>query len=125
MNSDKKIGIWMDHSNANLIELNTADANRSIHSKFSSIVKEDARRKGEKQLHTKEQQMHEAYYKEIADEILKYNHVLLFGPTDAKLELYNYLAKDLHFKHVKIDIESADKMTDPQKEAFVKKHFVQ
>lgn len=124
MDSDKKIGIWMDHSNADLIELNTTDVHRSIHSKFS-IEEEDTWTKGEKHLHNKEQQLLEAYYKEIADEILKYNHVLLFGPTDAKLELYNYLIKDLHFKHVKIDIESTDKMTNPQKEAFVKKHFVQ
>ena len=56
--------------------------------------------------------MHEAYYKEISDEILIFNHVLLFGPTNAKVELQNYLNKDLHFKDIKIDIEPADKMTD-------------
>jgi len=31
--------------------------------------------------------MHEANYKEIADEILKYDNVLLFGPTNAKTKL--------------------------------------
>ncbi|MBQ0740210.1 hypothetical protein J9332_38615, partial [Aquimarina celericrescens] len=68
-------------------------------------------------------QLHEAYYKEIADEILKYDNVLLFGPTNANIELYNYLTTDLHFKDITIAIESADKMTDNQKVAFVKKHF--
>jgi len=67
--------------------------------------------------------MHESFYKEIADEILKFDHVLLFGPTNAKTELHNYMNKDLHFKDIKIDIESADKMTDNQQDAFVKKHF--
>ncbi|MBI3234993.1 MAG: hypothetical protein HYZ42_13320, partial [Bacteroidetes bacterium] len=61
--------------------------------------------------------------KEIATEILKYNHVLLFGPTDAKKELHNFLKKDSHFKEVKIDIQSADKMTDNEKDAFVQSHF--
>ncbi len=67
--------------------------------------------------------MHEAYYKEISDEILKYDQVLLFGPTNAKSELHNFLNKDLHFKNIKIDVESADKMTDHQKNAFVKNYF--
>jgi len=38
-------------------------------------------------MHNKRQQLHEVYYKEIADVILKYNNVLLFGPTNAKTEL--------------------------------------
>lgn len=74
-------------------------------------------------MHNKEQQMQEAYYKKIADKILNYEHVLLFGPTNAKTELNNYLGKDLHFKDIKIDIEPADKMTDNQQIDFVKNHF--
>ena len=37
--------------------------------------------------------------------------------------LHNYLNRDLHFKDIKIDIESADKMTDNEKHAFVNNHF--
>ena len=74
-------------------------------------------------MHNKRQQLHEAYYKEIADTILNYDHVLLFGPTDAKTELNNYLNEDLHFKNIQIDIEAADKMTDNEKDAFVKNYF--
>lgn len=51
---------------------------------------------------------------------MKYEHVLLFGTTNAKTELNNCLNKDLHFKDIEIDIESADKMTDNQQVAFVK-----
>ena len=68
--------------------------------------------------------MHEAYYKDLGDVILEYDHVLLFGPTDAKTELHNYLNKDLHFKNIRIDVESADKMTDNEKAVFVKNHFI-
>jgi stalled ribosome rescue protein Dom34 len=74
-------------------------------------------------MHNKRQQMNEAFYKEIADEVLKYDHVLLFGPTNAKSELHNYLSKDLHFKDIKIDVETADNITDNEKIAFVKSHF--
>lgn len=123
MKKQKNIGIWMDHSIANLINLNSKKPNHSIFSKFTSETKEEVFNKGESHMHNKEQQMHEAYYKEIADAILKYDHVLLFGPTNAKKELHNYLNKDSHFKHIKIDIESADKMTDNQQDAFVKEHF--
>jgi hypothetical protein len=124
MESSKKIGIWMDHSTADLIDLNVENKQQYIQSKFSFDDKEETLKKGEKRMHNKEQQMHEAYYKEIADEILNYDHVLLFGPTNAKLELHNYLLKDMHFKNVQIDVETTDKLTDKQKEAFVKNHFI-
>lgn len=123
MKNEKNLGIWMDHSSANLIDLNAKENNLKIESKFDFDTQEEALKRSEKTMHNKRQQMHEAYYKEIADEILKYNHVLLFGPTDAKTELHNYINKDLHFKDIKICTETADKMTDNQKDAFVKSHF--
>jgi len=123
MDKKKNLGIWMDHSMANLIEVNEPASSQSIQSDFTHNTESDAIHKSENIMHNKEQQMHEAYYKKIADEILKYDHVLLFGPTNAKSELHNYLDKDLHFKDVKIDVEPADKMSDNEKQAFVKKHF--
>ena len=125
MKINKKLGIWMDHSSANLINLHSNKNNHSIASKFTSNKKVEALNKSESIMHNKRQQMHEVYYKEIADEILKYDHVLLFGPTNAKTELHNFLNEDLHFKDIKIDIEPADKMTDNEKDAFVKNHFKQ
>jgi len=122
METKNNLGIWMDHSTANLIDLNS-NINHSINSEFTFNTKEEALSRSENLMHNKRQQMHEAYYKEISDKILKYNHVLIFGPTDAKVELYNYLNKDLHFKDIKIDIEPADKMTDNEKDAFVKSYF--
>jgi stalled ribosome rescue protein Dom34 len=123
MKKNKNLGIWMDHSTANLIDLNTKKNNHSIASKFTFNTKEEALNRSEKGMHNKRQQMHEAYYQEIADEILKFDHVLLFGPTNAKTELHNYLNKDLHFKDIKIDIDSADNMTENEQFAFVRKHF--
>lgn len=121
--NSKCIGVWMDHSNANMIHINDEKNVHNIISKFNFNVKVEALSRSENIMHNKEQQLQEAYYKEIADKILIFNHVLLFGPTNAKTELNNYLKKDLHFKNIKIDLEPADKMTDNEKYAFVLNHF--
>jgi stalled ribosome rescue protein Dom34 len=123
METKKSLGIWMNHATANLIDLNSNNKIHDVLSKFTYEVQDEAIRKSERGMHNKRQQLQEAYYKEIADSILNYNHVLLFGPTNAKTELHNYLNEDMHFKNIQIDIESADKMTDNEKDAFVKKHF--
>jgi hypothetical protein len=67
--------------------------------------------------------MHEAFYKEISTVRLKYDDVLLFRATYSKLEPYNYLNKDLYFKDIIIDVETDDKTTDNQQNAFVKNDF--
>ncbi len=64
-----------------------------------------------------------AYYRKISDIILQCNEVLLFGPTDAKKELYNLLKEDSHFSQIQIVVQSGDKMTDNQLHAYVKEYF--
>jgi len=123
MKTQKNLGIWMDHSIANLFDLNNDKNSRSISSEFTFSMKEEALNRSKSIMHNKEHQMNQAFYEEIAEVILHYDHVLLFGPTDAKLEMHNYLKKDSHFRNIKIDIESADKMTNNKKDAFVIKHF--
>jgi len=49
--------------------------------------------------------------------------VFLFGPTDAKVELFNILEADHRFAKIKIEVKHADKMTENQQHAFVKKFF--
>lgn len=123
MKARKNAGIWMDHSNANLMDVNEPKNNHLITSKFTFEMKEETLIRSEKTMHNKRQQLQEAYYKEISKEILKYDHVLLFGPTDAKTELHNFLKEDAHFEHIKIDVESKDNISDNEQVAFVKKHF--
>ena len=113
----------MDHSTANLMECKDAITSHTIESDFTQTNKADVLQKGESHMQNKEQQLHGAYYKEISNQILKYDHVLLFGPTNAKTELHNLLKKDLHFKDIKFDIESADKMSNNEQIAFVRRHF--
>jgi hypothetical protein len=47
MKTQKKVGIWMDHLNANLIDVEATDRNRTITSKFNYDVQDEAIRKSE------------------------------------------------------------------------------
>ena len=89
METQKNLGIWMDHATANFIDLNSEKNSNAIDSKFTTETKEEVLGRSEFTMHNKEEQMTEAFYKEISEKILKYNHVLLFGPTNAKIELFN------------------------------------
>ena len=124
MPTSKRLGIWMDHASANLIEF-TVDpiVTTTLDSKFTHDVKEQSVSKSEGLMHHKEQQEESEYYKKLGNVILNYDDVILFGPTDAKTELYNLLKADHRFAKVKIEVISADKMTENQQHAFVKKHM--
>jgi len=120
----EKLGIWMDHTLANLIEF-TFDPieTKVLESKFTHEVKEQALHKGENRMHNKEQHGLADYYKRLGDVVKNYKEVVLFGPTDAKIELLNSLIKDHHFDNVKIEVKQTDKMTENQQHAFVKDYF--
>jgi len=124
MNTKKRIGICMDHSVAHLMEFKTGIPDTiTIESKFTHLEKERSLVKSEILAHNKENHEQSQYYKKLADEIRKYEEVVLFGPTDAKLELHNLLNSDHSFSKIKIDIINTDKMTDNQQQTFVREHF--
>lgn len=122
MKSKNNLGIWMNHSIARLIKVDSNDYSSSIESKYSNTTKRVINR-SENVMHNKERQIHETYYKKIGNEILKYDHVVLFGPTKAKSELYNLLSKDSHFKDIKIDVETTDSISASDQHDFVDRYF--
>ena len=124
MRLGKKIGIWMDHSVAHIMEfsIDTIET-KNIESTFTHQEKEQSLTKSENLMHNKEQQKQGAFYKQLADIIKNYDDVILFGPTNAKVELLNILNADHHFENIKIRVEQADKMTENQEHAFVKDYF--
>lgn len=124
METKKQIGIWMDHSIAHVLEpKDNTIITSNIESEFTHEQRQHALGKNENLMHNKEHQMQSKYYKTIADTIKGHTEVLLFGPTTAKEELSNILKADHHFTDVKIEVMHADKMTENQQHAFVKKHF--
>ncbi|MBC3846431.1 hypothetical protein H8K90_08570 [Winogradskyella echinorum] len=57
MKTNNNLGIWMNHSVANLIDLKSKKECRSIVSKFTSETKEEALIRSESLMHNKRQQM--------------------------------------------------------------------
>ncbi len=124
MTTSKRVGIWMDHANAHVMEFTTgAIKTNTISSKFTHEEKEQSLGKSEDLMHHKEQHEQSDYYKKIGDVIKNYTDVILFGPTEAKSELLNVLRASHHFEKIKIETKQADKMTDKQQHAFVKNYF--
>jgi len=125
MTAAKKLAIWIDQSNAHLIEFKSEpNETMIIESKFTHEDKVNSLvNKGEKLMHKKEQNLQSEYFRELIKVIRNYDEVLLFGPSKTKAQLFNILRVDVHFAHIKIEIKQTDKMTENQQHAFVKDYF--
>jgi len=122
MTKSKDLGIWMDHSNANLMEYSSDPIEiKTIPSE--NEVKENSQGSSENVTHNKEQHRQSDFYKRLSETIRHYDSIVLFGPTNAKVELYNILKDDHRFAKIKIEVKPADKMTENQQHAFVKEYF--
>lgn len=124
MTKAKNLGIWMDHSSANLLELTAEPIEiKTISSDYTHDEKSETLSKSENIMHNKEQAKQSDFYKKLMEEIRNYENVLIFGPTNAKAELNNLIAADHRFADIKIEVKSADKMSDHDQKVFVKDHF--
>ncbi len=125
MTTKRNLGIWMDHATAHVMEFTDSIKTIVIHSKFTHEEKEKSLHKGENLMHNKEQGQQSDFYKKLAETIRDYDEVVLFGPTDAKLELLNLLKADHTFAKIEIVVKSSEKMTENQEHAFVRNYFSQ
>ena len=123
MKKTKKLGIWMDHSIAHIIEYkNNSISSKTIASDSSQGEKENIGKDESLRQNTEQDQLSE-FFKKLSTVIIDYQEVLLFGPTNAKTELHNLLKEDSGFNSIKIEIETTDNLTKNQIQAYVKEHF--
>jgi len=113
----------MDHSNANVMELADPIVTQTVESILSDPANGKGIFTGESQMNNKNQQKLSGFYTKLGDVIKDYEEVVLFGPTNAKTELFNKLQEDLQFDQIKIEVLEADKMTENQQHAFVRNYF--
>jgi stalled ribosome rescue protein Dom34 len=126
MSNSIKLGVWIDHSCAYLTEFTTDPMKtKTIESDFTFQDRQQTFARSENVMHNKEQHQQSEYYKKLGEEIVKYEDVILFGPTDAKAELFNLLREDRHFENIKIEIRQTGKMTEQQQHAFIREYFSQ
>ena len=123
MKIPKKLGIWMDHTIAHIIELKNNTITSNTIESLSLQGEKQNFGKDESLKHNTEQDQLSEYFKRLSTLIKSYSDVILFGPTNAKTELYNLLKEDSHFNNIKINIETTDNLTENQMHAFVKEHF--
>jgi len=131
----KQIGLWIDHKRAVIVTMK--DEEEESLQVIESDIKQHSRyhgathprtpysaqyQKGDDQLDKQYEGYLNKYYEKVLIHLRDADAVLIFGPGEAKIEFQKRLE---HQKsHPQIDgIESADKMTDPQIIAKVRKHF--
>ena len=124
MKTTKKLGVWMDHSIAYLMEFTSKHFEiETIESKLTNQQKNISLAEYESLLKSKEKKQLSDYYKKIGETIKNYKRVILFGPSNAKVELFDFLSEDERFLKIKFEIKNTDKMTTNQQHTFVKEYF--
>ena len=119
-----KLGIYMDHSSAELMNFkDNIITSEVVNLNFTHKQKENSLSRSEHIMHNKQQREQSIYYHELADVIKKNDHVVIFGPTEAKIELFNIVKMDQSFSKIKIELVNSDKLTDTQRHTFVKSYF--
>ena len=114
----------MDHAHAHFMEFATDTITTNIVSNpYKHRDKANSLGKSEEGMHHKAQQEQAKYYGKLGAIIRNYQDVVLFGPTNAKVELLNILRADHHFEHVRLETRESDKMTQNEQQAFVRNYF--
>lgn len=125
MKATKRIGVWMDYSVARLIEF-TSNQNFKVtvvESNATGLDTQEGLQHSENVLNNKISRTLSAYYKELIELVKNYDEIVLFGPTKAKLELYNMIREDHKYDHLKIETKSADKMSYQEQHEFIQEYF--
>ncbi len=121
----KEIGLWIDHREAVIVtlqdkaeDIQRLESDVESRGRFSSGVKgvgEDIRdRRIEGHL--------EQFYDAVIAHLQDATAVLIMGPGEAKTEFHKHMEKRLPETKI-VNVEAADKMTDPQIVAKVRRNF--
>ena len=126
-----KAGVWIDHKQAIVVLI--TDAGQEI-KKFKSGTEQPAGNSRQNNKYTPNDFIAEdsrerklvADYKKVYGEVLACilgaDSLLILGPGEAKGEFSKHI-KAKKLRGVTVEVETADKMTDPQLAAKVKQHF--
>jgi len=133
----KQVGIWMNTDKAVLVSLLNGKENeiQTIESAVESRSHNPREMKpgsrtgtvlmdvDKKMTQRKNHQMHNYFEKVMHSISSDTGEIYIFGPANAKKHFEKELKKHSQFNSLKLEIESADKMTQPQMVAKIKQHF--
>lgn len=123
---NQNVGIWIDHKRAVIVSTSAGhvttkalDSDVGAHPRYSG--QQDGG--GEKKYEQRHGQQLDRYYDDVISQLGLPDALLIFGPGEARLELKERLSRSEVLSECTVDIESADKLTDPQIVAKVKEHL--
>jgi hypothetical protein len=129
-----KVGLWIDHRQAIVVAIN--EQGEKIQ-EIGSGVEKQLQRAGDRPLEGNYEAVQvpaddsrqrdftkhlNIYYAAVITAIRDAESILIFGPGEAKGELKEQLGKNNLSGHI-VDIETVDKMTNPQIAAKVRQYF--
>jgi stalled ribosome rescue protein Dom34 len=124
MKTAKRLGVYLDHSQAHFFNYPTGSANVDpVDSDFTTFEKAKTLSKSENSMHNKEQQELRSFFKKIAQVIMDYEQVVFFGPTDAKVELFNYLRTEHKYDKIEMVVQNSDRLNENSASTFVDNYF--
>ena len=122
----KEVGLWIDHREAVIVTLKhegediehvESDVEKRV--RYSGTTENG---EGEDKRDRRIEGHLEHYYDAVIAHLQDATAVLIMGPAEAKNEFHKHLEK--HHPQIKIvNVEAADKMTDPQIVAKVRRNF--
>lgn len=134
--TDKKIGVWLDHKQAHFIDISktlaiveTAFSDQESQPRYrgehgiGTLLGHHRSTNNEHHIHNRRENTIAQYYEMIIELLKQYDSIFLFGPTNAKYELHNRLLKDKHFDTKVVVVKPAGYLTEQQMITEVKAHF--
>ena len=132
---NQKMGIWIDHKKAVIVSASedgvtarTLESGIGPHAHYSGRAGSQTsdgphEGGGEKKYERRYDEHLDRYYDEVITQLGQPEAVLIFGPGEAKLQLKERLSRSKSLSEHAVEIETTDKLTDPQIVAKVKEHF--
>jgi stalled ribosome rescue protein Dom34 len=122
----KKVGLWIDHRKAVIVSI--TDDGEGIKS-ITSDMEKHVRFSGGAQRNSEEDQRDRKfndhlniYYDKVISFIRDAKSILIVGPGEAKVEFQKRLKRETQIRRI-VNLETVDKMTDPQIIAKVHGYF--
>jgi hypothetical protein len=131
----KNIGIWIDHEKGFIVSIiDEVESIKIIRSNVEGRIRLSGGSRSrtpfgpqdvakEKKLEGRRTQQLRRYYQEIIYAMSDAGKILIFGPGEAKIELEKALKKSKELSSIIVGVEPADKMTEKQIAAKVRKVF--
>lgn len=120
------VGIWIDHKRAVIVwesggglDTRTLESDFNAHPRYSSEQHDG----GEKKYEQRHGEQLDRYYDDVIGQLGQPETLLIFGPGEAKLQLKARLARSKVLSLCPVEIETTDKLTDPQILAKVRDYF--